>query len=141
MPIYTLLFGVALMGIGVGTYVGAGEEASLQGFVFQMVLGALAIAMGVGAIVKPQMRMHLMHGAILLAGLLVLMGVVIPAIEFVSHVIGQDRAKQMDMLRALLTVLVSGGFVYLAIQSFRAARRSRKDTPVSASTSPDSTAM
>lgn len=138
MPVYTILFGVALMGIGVGTYAGSGEEASMQGFVLQMILGALAIGLGVGSIVKPQMRMHLMHGAILLAAILVLMGVVIPVIEFISHLTGLERARQMDMLRALLTVLVSGGFVYLAIRSFRAARRSRKDNPASTPSQPDS---
>ncbi|MBX2852411.1 MAG: hypothetical protein KTR15_11780 [Phycisphaeraceae bacterium] len=127
MPIYTILFGVALMGVGVGTYVASGEEAGMQGFVLQMILGLLAVALGVGSIIKKEMRKHLIHGAVILATLLVLMGVVIPVIEFVSHLTGLERAKQMDMLRALLTVVFSGAYVYLAVKSFRAARRSRKD--------------
>lgn len=135
MPIYTILFGVALLAVGVGTYVGSGEGASMQGFVLQMVLGLLAIALGVGSIIKKEMRMHLIHGAVILAAILVLMGVVIPVIEFVSHILGMDRPRQMDMLRALLTVVFSGGYVYLAVQSFRAARRSRKNgTPTPTST-------
>ena len=133
MPIYTILFGIALIGVGVGTYIGAGESASLSAFLLQLILGLLAMGLGVGAIVKKDMKKHLIHGAVILAGLLVLMGVGIPIIEFVSHVAGLDRPKQMDMLRALLTVLFSGAYVYAVVQSFRAARRSRKagntDTP------------
>ena len=137
MPVYTILFGVALLAVGVGTYVGSGEGASMQGFVLQMVLGLLAIALGVGSIIKKEMKMHLIHGAVILAAILVLMGVVIPVIEFVSHILGMDRPGQMDMLRALLTVVFSGGYVYLAVQSFRAARRSRKDNPPSDPSEPD----
>ena len=135
MPIYTILFGVALLVVGVGTYVGSGEGASMQGFVLQMILGLLAIGLGVGSIIKKEMKMHLIHGAVILAAILVLMGVVIPVIEFVSHIMGMDRPGQMDMLRALLTVVFSGAYVYLAVQSFRAARRTRKNgTPPPTST-------
>ena len=136
MPIYTILFGVALIAAGIGTYVASGEGASMQGFVLQLILGLLAVALGVGSIVKKEMRQHLIHGAVILAALHVLMGVVIPVIEFVSHVIGQDRPKQMDMLRALLTVLFSGAYVYLAVRSFRAARKNRKDGTARPASSP-----
>lgn len=137
MPIYTILFGVALMSVGVGTYIASGEGASMQGFVLQMILGLLAVGLGVGSIVKKEMKMHLIHGAVILAALLVLMGVVIPVIEFVSHLLDMDRPKQMDMLRAFLTVLFSGGYVFLAVQSFRAARKSRKDGTTKPPTKPE----
>lgn len=137
MPIYTILFGVALMAVGVGTYVMSGQEASMSGFVLQMILGLLAVGLGVGSIVKKEMKMHLIHGAVILAAILVLMGVVIPVIEFISHILGLDQAKQMDMLRALLTVVLSGGYVFLAVKSFRAARRSRKAGTSEPATSPE----
>lgn len=137
MPIFTILFGVALMVVGVGTYVASGEDPSMQGFVLQMILGLLAIGLGVGSIVKKEMKMHLIHGALILAALLVLMGVVIPVIEFISHLISLDRSKQMDMLRALLTVLFSGGYIYLGVRSFRAARRSRTNATQVTSSAPE----
>lgn len=140
MPIYTILFGVALILAGVGTYIGSGEEPSLSGFVLQLILGLLAIGLGVGSIIKPAMRKHLIHGAVILAALLVLMGVVIPVIEFASHLISMNRPEQMDILRALLTVVLSGGYVFLAVKSFRAARKSRKDGPAEASSEPETEA-
>lgn len=143
MPLYTIIFGVALIAAGIGTFVASGDGASMQGFVLQLILGLLAIGLGVGSIIKKEMRKHLIHGAVILAALLVLMGVVIPVIEFVSHLVNLPRPKQMDMLRALLTVVLSGTYVFLAVQSFRAARRSRTDTtppsPSPPKPEPDST--
>eukprot|EP00752_Nemacystus_decipiens_P016635 g14875.t1 len=132
MPLYTILLGVALMGVGIGTYIGS-SEPSIWSFLLQMVLGALAIALGVGAMVKKEMRMHLMHGAILLAA----MGVIVPTIKFCVFLFNLEQDQQMQLLRVILTVVFSGVYIYLAVQSFRAARRSRKDNPPSASSQPD----
>lgn len=132
MPIYTILFGVALMGIGIGTYAGSAEP-SLSSFLLQMILGALAIALGVGSMVKKEMRMHLMHGAVLLA----LMGVIVPTIRFGAYLFNLEQDEQMQLLRVILTVVFSGAYVYLAVNSFRAARRSRKDNPASTPSQPD----
>lgn len=123
MPIYTILFGAALMAVGVGTYIGAGEGSSLSAFLLQMILGLLAIGLGVGSIVKKEMRMHLMHGAILLAAL----GVIVPTIKFVVYLFEMERSQQMQLLRVILTVAFSGAYVFAAVQSFRAARRTRKN--------------
>ena len=130
MPIYTILFGIALIGIGVGTYIGAGESASLSAFLLQLILGLLAIGLGVGAIVKKEMKKHLIHGAVILAA----MGVIVPIIRFAMYLVQElDRETQMTLIRMVLTVAFSGAYVYAAVQSFRAARRSRKagttDTP------------
>lgn len=119
MPIFTILFGVALMAVGAGTYVGAGPEASLAGFLLQMILGLLAMGMGVGSIVKKEMKMHLIHGAILLAA----MGVIVPTIKFLLYLFELERSVQMNLLRALLTVAFSAAYVFAAVQSFRAARK------------------
>ncbi|MFK7790039.1 MAG: hypothetical protein AB8C95_11190 [Phycisphaeraceae bacterium] len=133
MPIFTILFGVALMAVGVGTYVGAGEGASLSAFLLQMILGMLAIGMGVGSLVKKELRMHLIHGAVLLACL----GVIVPTIKFGLHLFELERSVQMNLLRALLTVAFSGAYVYAAVQSFRAARRSRTDATEAESNTPE----
>lgn len=123
MPAYTIVFGLVLIGVGVGTYIGAGEGASFWAFFLQVVLGLLALGLGVGSIVKKPLRMHLMHGAVLLAA----MGVIVPIVKLVAFIIGEldTRQEQMDALRIVLTVLASGGYVYLAVQSFRKARRDR----------------
>jgi len=125
MPIFTILFGVALMAIGVGTYIGAGEDASFSAFILQMILGLLAMGLGVGAIVKKEMRMHLIHGAVILAA----MGVIVPTIKFGTYLFELERSVQMNLVRALLTVAFSGAYVYAAVQSFRAARRNRTSAP------------
>ena len=132
MPIFTILFGVALMAVGIGTYIGAGEAASLSGFLLQMILGLLAIGLGVGSIVKKEMKMHLIHGAVLLATL----GVIIPTIKFGSYLYQLEPSVQMNLLRALLTVAFSGAYVFAAVQSFRAARRDRKDSTPNAPNPP-----
>lgn len=131
MPLYTILFGIALMAVGVGTYIGAGEAASIWSFLLQMILGLLAIALGVGAIVKKEMKMHLMHGALLLAA----MGVIVPILRFVLYLVQElERSEQMTLIRMVLTVAFSGAFIFAGVQSFRAARRSRKDPPASDAT-------
>lgn len=123
MPIYTILLGAALIAVGVGTYIGAGEGASLASFLLQMILGLLAVGLGVGSMVKKEMRMHLMHGALLLAA----MGVIVPTIKFVVYLFEMERDQQMQLLRVILTVAFSGAYIYLAVQSFRAARANRKN--------------
>ncbi|MGB0768660.1 MAG: hypothetical protein ACPGYV_13245 [Phycisphaeraceae bacterium] len=120
MPVFTILFGVALMAVGVGTYAGSAEP-SLPSFLLQMIIGLLAIALGVGSIVKKEMRMHLMHGAVLLA----VLGVVVPTVKFVGYLVNLEQDQQMQLLRMVLTVAFSGAYVFAAVQSFRAARRAR----------------
>ena len=132
MPLFTILFGVALMAVGVGTYIGAGEGASFSAFLLQMILGLLASGLGVGAIVKKEMKMHLIHGAVILAAL----GVILPLIKFGMYLFELEPDVQMKLLRALLTVAFSGAYVYAAVQSFRAARRNRTDPPPPARTEP-----
>lgn len=133
MPLYTILFGVALMAVGVGTYIGAGEGASLTAFLLQMILGLLAIGLGVGSIVKKEMKMHLMHGALLLAA----MGVIVPIFRFVLYLVQElDRSMQMTLIRMVLTVAFSAAFIFAGVQSFRAARRNRTDEPAAEPTTP-----
>lgn len=121
MPVLTILFGIALMAVGIGTYAGS-VEPSLASFLLQMILGVLALTLGVGSIVKKELRMHLMHGAVLLA----VMGVIVPTIKFGIFLFDLPQDEQMQLLRVVLTVLVSAVYVYAAVNSFRAARRNRK---------------
>lgn len=131
MPALTILFGVALMAVGIGTYAGSNEPE--MGGLLPALFGLLALGLGVGSIVKKDLRMHLMHAAVLLAAL----GVLIPLIRLVMYLVELDRDTQMNLIRVILTVAFSGAYVYAAVQSFRAVRRNRKDGTADA---PESTA-
>lgn len=123
MPAFTILFGIALMAVGIGTY--AASEDQPSALLLPIIFGLVALGMGVGSIVKKDLRMHLMHGAVLIAAL----GVLIPVIQLVLYVVTlwqEARDDALKMLAVLLTVALSGAYVFTAIQSFRAARRSRK---------------
>lgn len=133
MPIFTIFFGIALIAVGVGTYIGAGEAASVSAFLLQLILGLLAVGLGIGSLAKKEMRMHLMHGAVTLAAL----GVIVPAIKFGMYLYELEPVVQMNLLRALLTVVFSGAYVYTAVQSFRAARRNRTNAPTPAPSTPE----
>ena len=132
MPLFTILFGIALMGIGVGTYVGS-VEPSLSEFILQMILGLLALVLGVGSIVKKEMRMHFMHGAVLLAA----MGLIVPAIRFAIYLFNLPQDEQMQLLRVVLTVAFSGAYLYTAIRSFRTARANRKNSTPAPPSAPE----
>ncbi|MEM6504389.1 MAG: hypothetical protein AAF711_02875 [Planctomycetota bacterium] len=121
MPVLTILFGVGLMAVGIGTYIGAGEGASIGAFLLQLILGLLAVGLGVGSMVKKEMRMHLMHGAVILAA----MGVIVPTIKFGMYLFDLPTDEQMKLLRVVLTVALSGAYVYAAVKSFRKARANR----------------
>lgn len=123
MPVITILFGIALMAVGIGTYVGTPEDARSIGDLLPALFGLLALSLGVGSVVKKELRMHLMHGAVLLATL----GVLIPLVRLVVYLMDMPTQDQMRLVRVILTVAFSGAYVYTAVQSFRAARRDRKD--------------
>lgn len=123
MPMFTILFGVALMVVGIGTYTASNEQPSA--LLLPIIFGLIAMGLGIGSIVKKDLRMHLMHGAVLLAAL----GVLIPVIQLVVRVVTmwtEQRDQSLTLLAVLLTVAFSGAYVYTAIQSFRAARKNRK---------------
>ena len=124
MPLFTILFGVALMVVGIGTY--AASEDQPSALLLPIVFGLLALGLGVGSLFKPDLRKHLMHGAVLLAAL----GVLVPVVQLVLRVVAMwqdDRDRSLTLLAVLLTVAFSGAYVYAAVQSFRTARRGRKD--------------
>ena len=135
MPIFTILFGIALMVVGIGTFAASNDRPSA--LLLPIIFGLIALALGVGCIVKKDLKMHLMHGAVLLAA----MGVVVPIVQLAVRMVSmwqEQRDKALTLLAVLLTVAISGAYVYTAIQSFRAARKSRKDGATVTSTSPES---
>lgn len=129
MPALTILFGLALMVVGIGTY--AASEAKPSALLLPIIFGLIALGLGVGSLIKKDLKMHLMHGAVLMAAL----GVLIPIIQLIMRVIDlwqKERDQALTLMAVLLTVVFSGAYVYSAVQSFRAARRTRKDGTVDA---------
>ncbi|MEM9465942.1 MAG: hypothetical protein AAGA90_11245 [Actinomycetota bacterium] len=80
-------------------------------------IGAVFVLLGVFAQRKPELNHHVMHAAAAVA-LLAVLGSVGSAIGRGST--GWALAAQ------LITIAVMGAFLYLAIQSFRAARLARE---------------
>lgn len=119
MPSLTIGFGLLLMLISISTYVGAeGQEATAFA---PAVLGLLIVGCGVASMIKKELRMHLMHGAVLIA----LIGVIYPVIRLVQFMFPLN-ADSMTVTRNILIPVACGLYLYFAIQSFRTARRNRK---------------
>lgn len=123
MPVITILFGTVLMVVGIGTYAASDDKPSA--LLLPIIFGLIALGLGVASMVKKDMRKHLMHGAVLLATL----GVLVPVYQLIASLVEMwqaERDRSLTLLAVLLTVLFSGVYVYLAVQSFRAARRGGK---------------
>ena len=112
MPITTILTGLALILIGVGFFVGTGSEHETA--LIPVIPGLLILLAGAFAF-KPNLRMHLIHGALVLA-LLTVIGVLVQR----AWTITAAEAAQ------LLSVLVCVAYIAVGVQSFLAARRKRK---------------
>jgi len=118
MPLITIGFGVLLMVISILTYVLA--EGQGAGAFAPAVLGLLLVGCGVASIFKREYRKHIMHGAVLLAAI----AVVYPLIVVIDFMYPPSQ-ENMTVTRNILVPLACGVYLYLAIQSFRSARRSR----------------
>lgn len=126
MPAITIVFGVVLMAIGIGTY--AGSEDQPSALLLPIIFGLLGIGLGTGSLFKPNLKMHLMHGAVLIAAL----GVIVPVVQLVLRMVDmwqEERDRSLTLLAVLLTFALSAGYIYAAVRSFRAARANRKDQP------------
>ncbi|XAL98411.1 hypothetical protein OT109_12580 [Phycisphaeraceae bacterium D3-23] len=132
MPLATIVFGLILMVASIGTYASA-DEPELIGLL-PAVLGLLALGCGVAALIKKNLRMHLMHAAVLLA----LAGVLVPLWLLISFLATELQGDQgLKLIRIFVTVTVSGLYLFAAIQTFVAARRKRKVEKVTGKTETD----
>lgn len=121
MPLATIVFGLILMVASIGTYAAA-DEPKLIGLL-PAVLGLIALVCGVTSVFKKNLRMHLMHLAVLAA----LVGVLVPLGLLVSFLINEIKGDEgLKLIRIFVTVTVSGLYLFAAIQSFVSARRKRK---------------
>ena len=74
--------------------------------------------------VKKEMKMHLMHNTVIIAT----MDVLVPVVRMVMYLTELEHNEQVRMARVLLTMTANKVYVYLTVRSFRAARRSSKDS-------------
>lgn len=118
MPATTRLVGIVLMIIGLGSYwlTGRTSITALIPAFFGVVLALLAyVARNEAA------RRHAMHVAVALA----LVGALGSLSRAIPAAMGGDIARPA-VIAQFATAIVLGYYVFLGVQSFRAARRARK---------------
>ena len=103
--------------LGVGAFIGTGAKAPTS--LIPAYFGVPILLCGIIA-TKPNLRMHAMHGAVLV-GLLGAIGSIVMVIKALVGGINRPVAFWCQVIMLVLT----GAFVVLCVRSFIAARRSR----------------
>jgi hypothetical protein len=119
MPSTAIFCGVFLILIGIIGYVyGAMDGNTSPTALIPAIFGLLLAILGALANSKPDLRKHLMHGALLIA----LLGFIIPIIRILSKIstISLSPAVISQLAMALICLI----FLVLGIKSFIDARRS-----------------
>lgn len=119
----TIVFGVLLVLLGVGAFVitGAEHKTALIPAYFGVVLAAL----GALAAAKPGIRMHVMHGAVLI-GILGFAGSVPGAVKLLKWAGGTEPARPAAVIAQTIMAVLMVAYVALCVKSFIAARKARK---------------
>ncbi|MEM7198632.1 MAG: hypothetical protein AAF628_00075 [Planctomycetota bacterium] len=137
MPKLAILFGLALVALGVVGYLGsataAADGAEPTRAITALIpafIGAVLAVCGLIAL-KETARKHAMHGAATVALLGFLAGVGRGAMGLGKFMDGDPSLNQRSFLFVWIMAALCGLFVFLCIQSFRAARRARVE-PASA---------
>lgn len=115
----TIIIGILLIALGVGGYFGGGQ-ASMTALI--PAFFGLPIALFGAMALKEKLRMHAMHGAVLL-GLLGFVGALMsPIMKLIGgKTIELNLATSLQLVMALICLI----FVVLCVRSFIAARKSR----------------
>lgn len=122
MPAITILFGAALIALGVGGYLLTGRESWTA--LIPAIAGALLLICGlIGR--APSARKHAMHAAAALAtlGVLGTIGGLIKALRWIGSGIAPERPTAVTVQAIMAVALLA--YVGLAVRSFISARRSR----------------
>lgn len=122
MPKMSIAYGLALVVLGLVGYTQgtpADPEAAVSPTaLIPAFLGIAAILCGIGSIIIPKLRMHLMH----VAAVVGLIGALSIVMFFITL---SKKGMALGPAMQLLTALFSIGFLVLCVQSFRKARRER----------------
>ena len=114
----TIGFAVALIALGIGCFVATGSEhptAMMPAF-----FGGGMLIAGIVAL-NPKLRMHAMHGAVMVSLLGCIGAVVMLALK---------RPAGIKLLDMSGMAILTGVFTALCVRSFISARRSRKASAV-----------
>ncbi len=110
-----ILTGAALIIVGAVVTVASSSESVTS--LIPAFIGVVFVAIGALARFKPDLNHHLMHAAAAVA-LLAILG-------SVGSVIGRG-AGGWALVAQIATIAITGAFLYLAVNSFRAARKLRQ---------------
>jgi uncharacterized membrane protein HdeD (DUF308 family) len=111
----SILTGLALIVVGVLVTVASDSESATS--LIPAFIGAVYLVLGIAGTVKPSINHHLMHAAAALS-LLAILG-------SLGSLLGRG-SEGWALVAQVATVVITGGFLALAIRSFRTARRSRE---------------
>jgi uncharacterized membrane protein len=127
-PVWTIVFGLLLGGLGVlshtgalGQYFGTGTSTGMTHWI-PSIFGGLLVLLGVLAL-NPRFLKHAMHAAAMV-GVLGLVGALVPLGIKASK---DNWAERPEATRSeIAMILLCGAFVAMCVMSFRAARKRRK---------------
>ena len=125
MPRITIGYAVLLILLGVGTYMAAvlgltGSNASVTALI-PAFAGVPFLILGAVSLANDSLRKHMMHAAAALALLLALAGL---GMGIKGAAGGFERP--LATVAQLVMGLLSAGFVFLCVKSFRDARKARQ---------------
>ncbi len=115
MAVKSIVLGLVLVALGVIVSIASSSD-SVTSYIPSFI-GALFVALGVVGALKPDLNHHMMHGAAMLA-LLAILG-------SLGSLIGRSSTG-WALFSQLVTVVLCGGFIFLAVQSFKQARLARQ---------------
>lgn len=120
MPSTSIISGILLILIGIAGYIFSivDDHTSLTALI-PAAFGILLLLLGLIAQAKENLRMHLMHAAVVVG----LLGFIIPTWRIVSKI--SDIKVSLAVLSQAAMAVVCLFFVILSIQSFVNARRNR----------------
>ena len=119
----TIVFGVLLIVLGVIAFVATGAEHKTA--LIPSGFGAVLAALGALATAKPNLRMHVMHGAVLV-GILGFAGSVGGAVKLLKWAGGTEPERRPAVIAQTIMAVLMVAFVALCVKSFIAARKARR---------------
>jgi hypothetical protein len=119
----TIIFGILLILLGVGGYVGTGMESPTA--LIPAGVGIVLAALGAVAQAKPTLRMHIMHAAVLV-GILGFAGTFPGVIKLIKWAGGTEPARPAAVVVQSIMAVMMVAYVALCVKSFIAARKARK---------------
>ena len=125
MPALAILIGTALLLVGIGGYgYAAGNGHASPTALIPAIFGVLILLCGVIAILKENLRKHLMHGALVVA-LLGILGTASGFIKAFTLISGGTVERPAAVIAQTITAMLCLIFVIFGIKSFISARKKR----------------